>query len=140
MKDKYIKIFRKLKFIYQHPVSCWNTLDQEPNSPAWYFKNLVTPFVLAITVVNFLGYLFFALAIQEYSILYALVKAVAVFCESFFTFYVSFLIIKELREKLKVEIDDNKLFKVMVYSITPLWSAILLSGFLANYATLSSVS
>lgn len=121
-----------------HPVKAWDTIKNEPDAPGWYFKNLISPMILAITVVTFLGYLFFALTIHDFSILYALVKAIAVCCESFFTFYVSFLIIKELREKLKVDIDSRDLFKIMVYSFTPFWFAVVLSGFLANYATLSS--
>ena len=138
MRQKYQGIFKRLNYIYRHPVSCWDSIAQESFSPGWYFKKLVLPMIAAIAVVNFLGYLFFALAIHDFSIAYALVKAIAVSCESFFSFYISFLIIVELRSKLKVEIEEQKLFKIMLYSITPLWSAILLSGFLANYATLSS--
>lgn len=125
-------------YVITHPIKAWEVIKDEPDAPVWYFKNLILPVIVAITLVTFGGYLLFALTIQDYSILYAFVKTLAVCCESFFTFYISFILIKELREKLKVDIGSKDLFKIMVYAFTPFWIAVFFSGLLANYATLSS--
>lgn len=138
MIQRYIVLFKKMWYVITHPIDAWGVIKNEPDAPVWYFKNLILPIIVAITLVTFGGYFLFALAIQEYSVLYAFVKALAVCCESFFTFYVTFIVIKELREKLKADIGSKNLFKIMVYSFAPFWIAVFISGFLANYATLSS--
>jgi hypothetical protein len=113
----------------------WEIIKSEPDSIEWHLKKIVIPVVLAITVVTFAGYLF-ASRIYSYSLIYASIRAIAAFCESFFTLYVSFLLIYELCPKLGIISGRNSLFKIMTYSFTTFWVALFASGLLANYKTL----
>jgi hypothetical protein len=129
------KIWLLIYKINFNPTAEWEVIKSEPDSVESHMKKIVIPVVIAITLATFAGYLF-ASRIYNYSFIYSTIRAVAAFCESFFTLYVSFLLIFELCPKLGVVSGQNSLFKLMTYSFTTFWIASFLAGLLANYKTL----
>ena len=91
--------------------------------------------IFSIVVLTFLGYLL-VVNIYSYSLIYVSIKSLAAFCKSFFTLYVTYLIIRELNQKFDFCKNPKELFKLFTYSFTAFWTALLLSGVFADYITL----
>lgn len=138
MKEKFKIIFKRIQQINLHPQLEWDAVSNEPDSPAWHLKKFIFPVTLAVAAVTFISYLLFAYNIYNYSFAYVCVKTLASFCESFFSFYVSLLIMSELCSKLGVETNYEKLFKLMAYSFSAFWLFSFAAGAMANYKTLGS--
>ena len=138
MKQKFFIIKNRIQQINLHPQTEWDVIIKEPDNAAWHLKQYVFPITLSIAVVTFVSYLLFAYNIYNYSFSYVCIKALALFCESFFTLYVSSLIINELCVKIGVETNYDKLFKLMAYSFTAFWVFSFIAGAMANYKTLGS--
>ena len=138
MKQKFFVIKNRIQQINLHPQIEWDVINSEPDNTAWHLKQYVFPITLSIAVVTFVSYLLFAYNIYNYSFSYVCIKALASFCESFFTLYVSSLIVNELCVKIGVETNYNKLFKLMAYSFTAFWAFSFVAGAMSNYQTLSS--
>jgi hypothetical protein len=136
------KLFNRLRSrifkINASPFSEWEVIIAEPEQVSWHMKNFVLPMTIAIAITTFLGYYLLALNIHNYILVYSAIKALASFCEAFFTLWVSALIIKELLVKLKVSVGFIKLFKLLAYSFSAFFTAAIISGFLSNYNTLGS--
>jgi hypothetical protein len=138
MKQKYIRLFNRIKKINFSPQTEWDIVLNEPKSTGWYLKQLVFPIIFAVSIITLLGYLFLAITVGNYSYIYAIIKAVAVFCELFFSFYVSSLLVIEFCSKLKINVTYEQLFRLMAYSLTGFWLGTAIAGILANYPTLGS--
>jgi hypothetical protein len=138
MKQKFKLIRNRIQQINLHPQLEWDVINKEPDNVAWHLKQYVFPITLSIAAVTFISYLLFAYNIYNYSFSYVCIKALASFCESFFTFYVSSLIVNEICVKLDVGANYEKLFKLMAYSFTAFWTFSFLAGALSNYKTLGS--
>lgn len=134
-----LAVFNKIwSIIYRinfNPYSEWAAIKKEPDSIVWHIKKIVMPMTFAITIATFIGYLF-ASSEYNYSFVYVSIRSIASFCESFFSLYVSFLLIYELCPKLGIVSGQNSLFKLMTYSFTTFWMASFAAGLLANYKTL----
>jgi hypothetical protein len=138
MKQKFYRIKNRIQQVNFNPQLEWNVINNEPNNTAWHLKQYVFPITLSITIATFVSYLLFAYNIYNYSFSYVCLKALASFCESFFSLYVSSLIVNELCVKIGVETNYEKLFKLMTYSFTAFWTFSFIAGILANYKTLGS--
>lgn len=128
-------LFRRTMNVNSNPLEEWPVIATEPSTLRWHLRKTVLPFTILIAASNFIGS-FFALSYYNYTIIYILVKTVAAFCECFFTLYVTGLIIKELGPKLKIKLDTDALFKVLIYSFTAWYALCVLAGILSNYPTL----
>ena len=137
IKEVFVRVKDRILLINSSPFSELEAIRAEPSNVSWHKKKFVVPMMLAITVATFLGYLL-ALSIYNYSFVYIAIKAVSAFCESFFTLWVSSLILKELAVKLKSPVGYSNLFKLMTYSFSAFFAAEIVAGFLANYKTLGS--
>lgn len=137
-RNRYFKIYKKIRLVNLQPTIGWDNILLEPASTGWHLKHFVFPIMIAISIATFLGYLLFALNLHHFSFLYSVIKTLAVFCESFFTFYISTLIIYELALKLKIIATYDSLFRLLCYSFSLFWVASFFAGILANYPTLGS--
>lgn len=137
LKKHLIRLKDRIFLVNSTPFTEWDVINLEPDSVSWHMKKFVLPMTLIIALTTFFGYLL-ALSIYNYTIIYVAVKAVAAFCESFFTLWVSTLIIKELADKLKSPVALPKLFKLFAYSFSTFYLADAIAGILANYKTLGS--
>jgi len=137
LKKLFIRLKNRIFLVNSNPFTEWEVIKLEPESVSWHMKKFVLPMTLIIALATFFGYLL-ALSIYNYSIIYVAIKAVAAFCESFFTLWVSTLIIKELSVRLKSPVELTKLFKLFAYSFSAFYTAAIFAGILANYKTLGS--
>jgi hypothetical protein len=136
-KNKIKKILRRIIQVNLNPVSEWKTIKEESCSSAYLVKSFVFPSTIFIAFITFLGY-FLASGIYNYSVFYAIIKTLSVFCLTFFTPIVATLIINEIITKLGFKPGTNKLLSLITYSLTALWIGILISGIIANYKMLAS--
>jgi len=113
----------------------WQVIKSQSDSIGWHLKRIVVPITIGIALSTFIGYLF-AFGFYKYSFVYVCLKTIAAFCESFFTFYVSFLIIFELSPKIGLISGRESLFKLLAYSFTTFWIASFIAGLCANYKNL----
>lgn len=137
MKTLIKKIWNRIYQVNINPYSEWKVIKEEPASISWHLKKIVVPIILVIVIVNFLGYLLLS-DIYNYSLLYVSVKTLSAFCESFFTFHISYLIVRELNQKFTFFSNPEKLYKLYTYSFSAFWIALLLNGLFANYKTLGN--
>ncbi len=137
LKKLFKQIRSRIYNINSNPYSEWEAINVEPNEVSWHLKNFIFPLTITISIATFLGYLL-ALNIYNYSIIYVAIKSLSAFCETFFTLWVSALIIKELAIKIKIEVQFSKLFKLLTYSFSAFFTAYIIAGILANYKTLGS--
>jgi hypothetical protein len=134
--QKYNHIFERIKRINLHPNAEWDHILAEPESTGRYLKQLVFPAIFGVTVITWLGYFFLAITVGNFSIWYSFLKAISVFCELFFSFYVSSLLVFEICPRLKINITYEQLFRLFSYSLTGFWIGSAVAGILANYPTL----
>jgi hypothetical protein len=139
MKQKIKRIISRIRRLHSNPFTEWETIKAEPANVAWHMKTLVYPSCLLVSAATFIGYFFTSLySVYNYSFLFVVLKTIAIFCESYFSLIVSYLIIKELPYKMKLKIEDKNLFIIMAYSFTTFWTALFISGILADYKNLGT--
>jgi hypothetical protein len=136
-KNKIKKILRRIIQVNLYPNSEWKTIISESCSSINLIKTFIFPFTSIIASITFLGYLL-ASGIYNYSVFYAIIKALSVFCVTFFTPVVASLIINEIITKLEYKPGVNKVLTLITYSLTAFWVGILFSGIIANYKMLAS--
>jgi hypothetical protein len=136
-KNKVKKILRRIIQVNLNPNSEWKTIKTESCSSSYLIKSFIFPSTTIVALITFLGY-FLASGIYNYSVYYAIIKSLSVFCLTFFTPIVASLIINEIISKLGFKPASNKTLILITYSLTALWFGILLSGIIANYKQLAS--
>lgn len=138
MKGRIKKIVSRIRRLHSNPFAEWELIKAETGNIAWHMNKMVYPSCFLIALATFVGYFFTSLySIYSYSFLFVCLKAVAVFCEAYFTLLVSYLIIKEIPFKIKLKIEDKSLFVLMAYSFSTFWAASFIAGILADYKNLS---
>lgn len=121
------------------PSSVWEEIFSTPTqSTGWHLKHFVVPVVILIVAAHLLGYLVLAITVGNYSVSYALVKVLATFFDTFFTFYITVLIMTVWTKKLGWSVSYDQLFVLNSYSLSAFWLGKILSGLLVNYPTLGS--
>jgi hypothetical protein len=136
-KNKIKKILRRIIQINLNPNSEWKTIKTESCSSAYLIKSFIFPFTIIIALITFLGYLL-ASGFYNYSVYYAIIKSLSVFCLTFFTPIVASMIINEIISKLGFKPGANKVFTLITYSLTAFWIGVLISGMITNYRQLAS--
>ena len=131
MNEKFSRLKTRFLQINLNPQTEWNSVNSEPDSISWHLKKTVIPVSLAITFTMFAGYII-ALRIYNYSFAYVLFKSLDAFCEAIFTPYVSFLILHEIFSRMGISLSRTQFFKVIIYSLTIFWLALLSEGILVN--------
>jgi hypothetical protein len=135
----YIQTLRTIRKMILTPVTAWEELLADPpHSSGWHLKHFILPAVVLIIAAHLLGYLVLAITVGNYSVAYVAVKAIATFFDTFFTFYITVLIVTEWTRKLNWPIDYQHIFLLNSYSLSAFWVGKMLSGLLANYPTLGS--
>ncbi|HOK52055.1 MAG: hypothetical protein WHT29_10955 [Bacteroidales bacterium] len=135
----YSRSLRTMQKMILSPVTGWDDVLTSPiQSTGWHMKHFVLPVVLLILVAHLVGYLILAITIGNYSIPYVLVKTLATFFDTFFTFFVTIIIVTEWTRRLGWSISYDRLFLVNSYSLSAFWLGKMLAGLLANYPTLGS--
>jgi hypothetical protein len=137
VKKNIIRIKNRIQQINMNPHQEWVVIQSEPESISWNMKNYVFPITISITLVTFFGYIL-ALAFYNYSATYVFIKTLAVFCESFFTLYVSSLLIPELSARFGIPVPKDKIFKLLTFSFTAFYTTLMVAGILANHKNLGS--
>jgi len=137
MKSKIKKIWKRIWQINFQPYSEWEIINSEPNSKSLLLGEFIFPITITIALTTFAGNIF-AMSTNNYTFLYVLIKTISVFCTSFFTFYVSTLLVYEINLKLGFLKDYRKIFILFTYSFSVFWTALIISGILADYKTLGS--
>ncbi|MGC8803518.1 MAG: hypothetical protein ACP5PS_07080, partial [Bacteroidales bacterium] len=135
----YSHALRTMQKMILSPSSAWDEILSTPNqSPGWHLKHFVAPAVALVIATHVLGYLVLAITVGNYSIPYVLIKVLAIFFDTFFTFYITVLIVTEWTKKLGWPVSYDQLIVLNSYSLSAFWLGKILSGLLANYPTLGS--
>lgn len=137
MKSKIKKIWNRIWQINFHPFSEWEIINSESDSISLLLGEFIFPIIFTVALVTFAGNLII-MRENSYTFLYVFIKTLSVFCISFFTFYVSLLIVYEINLKLGLAKDYRKIFKLFAYSFSIFWTALVISGIFADYKTLGS--
>lgn len=136
--QKYKQLWEKTKKIIFNPDEGWADIFAEPQEMRWHMQNYVLPAMGVLAIAILAGYTFCAITIGNYSFIYCLFKAIEVVVASFFSLYVSSLLVYEISIRKIAQIDYDKLFILMLYSLAFFWVATAIAGILANYPTLGS--
>jgi hypothetical protein len=124
----------RIERINLHPATEWDVIKNEPGC-LWHLKKVAIPMTLTAALAVFAGNLFI-MKIYDYPFAYVLVKSVVSFVVSFFSMFVSSLIINELNEHFSLEKNIHKSLKLFIYSFTAFWLASTIAGIMADYKTL----
>ena len=133
MKEKFSSLKKRFLQINISPQTEWDAVKSEPDSIAWHLKKTLIPVSFAIAITMFAGYII-ALRIYNYSFAYVVIKSLDALCEALFTPYVSFLILYEIFNRMGISISRTQFFKLIIYSLTIFWLALLSEGILVNLA------
>jgi hypothetical protein len=130
----YKPLLQRVWKINRSPELEWKVIAAEPGS-LWHLKKFAIPFAAFIAAVTLLGN-FFIMGIHDFSFAYIFVKSIISFLVSFFSMFVSALIMNEVVGFFDVPKNTHKIFKLFIYSFTAFWTASAIAGFMANYITL----
>jgi len=134
-----MQALRTIRQMVLSPATAWEDILSKPyHSSGWHLKHFVLPVVSLIIATHLLGYLVLAITVGNYSIAYVVVKTIATFFDTFFTFYITVLIMTEWTRKLNWQVDHDHLLLLNSYSLSAFWLGKMLAGLLANYPTLGS--
>ncbi|MCX7985495.1 MAG: hypothetical protein N2662_00960 [Bacteroidales bacterium] len=137
--QNYNRVVRQMLKMILSPVLGWDDILSQPSRTiGWHLKHFVFPVVGLVIASHLVGYMVLAITVGNYSIAYVLVKVVASFFDSFFTFYISTLLVYEWTKKLNWSVSYDQLFILNCYSLSAFWTGKILAGLLANYPTLGS--
>lgn len=141
MKKLFVPILKRIQEINFRPASEWVIIKSGPAEVSRPMKQFILPVTITIAIATFLGYILeldYVSHSRMFIVIIATIKVLSAFCTSFFTFYITALLVQELCPKMDISIDNNKLFKLLAYSFSAFWTMLFLAGLLANYKSLGS--
>jgi hypothetical protein len=95
------------------------------------------PASLVVGFITLLGY-FLVMRSNNYTFAFIITKGIAQALISFFTMFVSTLIIVELNKYFETPKEAPKVGISVIYSLAPFYTASAFAGFMSNYKTLGS--
>jgi hypothetical protein len=109
-----------------HPAKAWESISSE-NRPLKDTRNsFLLPLVTLVTISAFIGSFF--LVNSQLSFIYSLFTALKYFILLFAAIYFSALILKEITYALDLGRDFSVAFKLIAYSLTPLYICLVISS------------
>ncbi len=141
MKKLFVPILKRIREINFRPASEWVIIKNATGRSFRPMKQFILPITITIAIATFLGYILeldYVSHSRMFIVIIATIKVLSAFCTSFFTFYITALLVQELCPKMDISIDNNKLFKLLAYSFSAFWTMLFLAGLLANYKSLGS--
>jgi hypothetical protein len=134
--------FRMLKdrarYIIIHPMRAWVTIRKENRSVRTVQTSFLIPVLVLISLSAFAGSLIYNPA--GLSILFPVVRALKQFICFYFTVLLSSWIINELSLAFTKNKDYAFNFKLVTYSLTPLYITVLITRFLPDLALINILS
>jgi hypothetical protein len=128
----------RARYIIIHPMSAWVTIQKENRSVRTVQFSFLIPVLVLISLSAFAGSLIYNPA--GLSILFPLVRALKQFICFYFTVLLSSCVINELSLAFTMNKDYAFNFKLVTYSLTPLYITVLITRFLPDLALINILS
>lgn len=120
-----------------NPNLAWDKINEMQLSSRKHIVQYTIPASVVVGLLTFLGYLF-VMQMNSYSFAFIISKGIAQGLICFFTMFVSVLIINECNKYFDTPKNVQKVGISVIYSMAPLYVAMAIAGFMANYKTLGS--
>lgn len=118
-------LYHRVKHFIVNPVRAWEVVHRE-NRPINYVRDsFVLPLIILVTVSSFMGSLFFINTTLKP--MYSVLKAVETFLLLSLGIYASSLAVREITRALDLGHDFLVAFKLVAYSLTPLFLTLTVS-------------
>ena len=118
-------LLKRLPFIILHPSNAWGKIASETSSVKDIRNSYLFPLIILVAIVAFLGSLLFTNS--QLSFLYSAFVGIKFFILLILVVYVSAYIHKEITYALDLGRDFAVSFKIIVYSLSPLFICLMIS-------------
>ena len=121
-----------LKQLIVQPTVFWEDQKDVSYNKALIFNKFAYKLIVLAALSAFIGNLL-AISTTEYSFLYIIVLVLALLFTLIICLFANILLIKELVIKYNGDSNIDNIRRVVVYSMSVYWAALIVGGFLANH-------
>ncbi len=128
----------RARYIIIHPVKAWETIRKENRSVRKVQSSFLTPILVVISLSAFAGSLIYNPT--GLSILFPVIRALKQFICFYLTVFLASWVLNELSVAFRTNKDYTLNFKLVTYSLTPLFITVLITRFLPDLALINILS
>ena len=128
----------RARYIIIHPVKAWETIRKENRSVRKVQSSFLTPILVVISLSAFAGSLIYNPT--GLSILFPVIRALKQFICFYLTVFLASWVLNELSVAFRTNKDYSLNFKLVTYSLTPLFITVLITRFLPDLALINILS
>ena len=128
----------RARYIIIHPVKAWETIRKENRSVRKVQSSFLIPVLVVISLSAFAGSLIYNPT--GLSILFPVIRALKQFICFYLTVLLASWVLNELSVAFRTNKDYSLNFKLVTYSLTPLFITVLITRFLPDLALINILS
>jgi hypothetical protein len=128
----------RARYIIIHPVKAWETIRKENRSVRKVQSSFLIPVLVVISLSAFAGSLIYNPT--GLSILFPVIRALKQFICFYLTVLLASWVLNELSVAFRTNKDYTLNFKLVTYSLTPLFITVLITRFLPDLALINILS
>jgi len=128
----------RARYIIIHPVKAWETIRKENRSVRKVQSSFLIPILVVISLSAFAGSLIYNPT--GLSILFPVIRALKQFICFYLTVFLASWVLNELSVAFRTNKDYTLNFKLVTYSLTPLFITVLITRFLPDLALINILS
>lgn len=125
----------RARYIILHPVKAWETINNENRSVRTVQGAFLLPVLILISLSAFLGALIYNPS--GLSVLFPIIRALKQFICFYLTVLLSAWVLNEISQAFVREKNYSFNFKLVSYSLTPLYITVIISRFLPDLAMIN---
>lgn len=125
----------RARYIIIHPVKAWETINNENRSVRTVQGSFLLPVLILVTLSAFLGALIYNPS--GLSVLFPIIRALKHFICFYLTVLLSSWVLNEISQAFVREKNYSFNFKLVSYSLTPLYITVIISRFLPDLAMIN---